>query len=298
MNRNALIQSIPNFSEGRDLKKVEQIVDAFRAKPGVRLLDYSADPDQNRSVATVIGEPEALRQAMLEAIGKSIDLIDLTVHEGRHPRIGCVDVIPFIPLRGCTMQDADRLAKDIAGEASKRFSQPFYLYEKSAAKPYRQDISDIRRGQFEGLKEKMRDPMWAPDFGPCEPHPTGGATAIGARMPLIYFNVNLDTANAEIARKIALRLRNSGGGLRYVKAMGITLEDRKLTQVTMNLSDYTKSAMYSAFEMVKMEARRYGVNVLGSEIAGYVPMKALIDCAEYYLQMNDFSISQVLEYDL
>ena len=298
MTGEILMQSVPNFSEGRDLRKVEQIVDAFRARPGVKLLDYSTDPEHNRCVVTVIGNPEPLKVDTVEAIGRSIELIDMNRHEGHHPRIGCADVIPFIPVRNCTIEDADRLARDVAREAAERFGQPFYLYEKSASAPHRVDIADVRRGQFEGLIEKMKDPLWKPDFGPCAPHPTGGATAIGARMPLICFNVNLDTPNVELARKIALRLRNLSGGLRYVKAMGILAEDRSLAQVTMNLTDYTRSAMYTVLEMVRMEARRYGVNVIGSEIVGYVPMQALIDSAEYYQQNEGFSIDQVLEYNL
>lgn len=298
MSGEILMQSVPNFSEGRNLRKVEQIVDAFRARPGVKLLDYSTDPEFNRSVVTVIGQPEPLKEAMVDAIGRAVRLIDMTHHEGHHPRIGCVDVIPFIPLRNCAIEDADRLARAVAREAAERFGQPFYLYEKSASAPHRVDISDIRRGQFEGLAEKMKDPRWKPDFGPETMHPTGGATAIGARMPLICFNVNLDTPNVELARKIALRLRNISGGLRYVKAMGIMATDRNLAQVTMNLTDFTQSSMYTALEMVRMEARRYGVNVTGSEIVGIVPMKALIDSAEYYLQIENFSMEQVLEYNI
>ena len=289
------IESVPNFSEGRDLKKVERIVDSFRAKPGVKLLDYSTDPDHDRCVVTVLGQPEPLKRAMVEAIGTAVELIDMTRHEGQHPRIGCVDVIPFIPVRDCTIQEADQLAREIAQEAALLYGQPFYLYEKSATAPHRVDLANIRKGQFEGLAEKMKDPLWKPDFGPDTIHPTGGATAIGARMPLICFNINLDTPNVEIARQIARRVRNIGGGLHYVKAMGIALEERNLAQVTMNLTDYTKSSIYSVFEMVKMEARRYGVRVVGSEVVGIVPMKALLDCAEYYLQIEDFSSEQVLE---
>lgn len=297
MNREKLIQSVPNFSEGRDLKKVEQIVDCFRARPGVKLLDYSTDPDHNRCVVTVIGQPEPLKEAMIDAVGRAIELIDMTHHEGHHPRIGCVDVIPFIPLRSCTIEECDRLAHAVAKESYERFGQPFYMYEKSATGPHRVDIADIRAGQFEGLAQKMQDPLWQPDYGSA-PHPTGGATIIGARMPLICFNVNLDTPNVDIAKKIALRVRNMSGGMRFVKAMGIAFEERNLAQVTMNLTDYTQSAIYSVFEMIKMEARRYGVNVIGSEVVGIVPMKALIDCAEYYLQIEDFSMDQVLEYNL
>lgn len=293
-----MIESVPNFSEGRDLHKVERIVDSFRARAGVKLLDYSTDPDHNRCVVTVVGEPDALGEAMIDAVGTAIELIDMNEHEGKHPRIGCVDVIPFVPVLDATLSDADELAHTVARTAAERFGQPFYLYAKSASDPRRAELADIRAGQYEGLAGKMKDPLWIPDYGPCHPHPTGGATAIGARMPMVYFNVNLDTANVEIARKIARRVRNIDGGFRYVKAMGILLEDLGHAQVTMNLADFSKSALYSVFEQVKIEARRFGVTVTGSEVVGFVPMQALVDSTEYYLQLEDFSIEQVLEYDL
>lgn len=290
-----LIQSVPNFSEGRDLKKLEQIVDAFRAVPGVKLLDYSTDQEFNRCVVTVVGQPEPLQKAMVDAIGRAVKLIDMTVHVGQHPRVGAVDVIPFIPVRNCTIEDADQLAKAVAREAAQKYNLPCFLYEKSATAAYRVDVADVRRGQFEGLAKKMQDPMWKPDFGPHCPHPTAGASIIGARMPLICFNVDLDTPNVELAKKIALRVRSMTGGLRYVKAMGIAHEEQNLAQVTMNLTDYTSSAMYTVFELIKIEARRYGVNVLGSEIVGIVPVQALIDSAEYYLQLSPLSADQILE---
>lgn len=295
VNREVLMQTVPNFSEGRDLKKVEQLMDIFRGRKGVKLLDYSADPDHNRCVATVIGEPAPLRDVMVEAVGKAIELIDMTRHEGRHPRIGCVDVIPFIPIRGCGLEEADALAREVASRAAERYGQPFYLYERSASAPHRRDLSDIRKGQFEGLAEKMKSPLWKPDFGPDNMHPTGGATAIGARMPLVCFNVNLDTADVSVARQIARRVRHSDGGLRYVKAMGIQLDERRQTQVTMNLTDYTKTSIYTVFEMIRMEADRFGARIMGSEIVGIVPMQALTDCAEYYLRIENFSIGQVME---
>ncbi len=295
MNNQCLIQSVPNFSEGRDLKKVERIVDSFRARPGVKLLDYSSDPDHNRTVVTVIGEPEPLCRALLESAGAALELIDMTHHEGQHPRMGSVDVIPFIPARGCSIQDADRLARQTAEQLARRYGLPVFLYEKSASAPHRESLADIRRGQFEGMAAKLADPMWKPDFGPDAIHPTGGVTAVGARMPLICFNINLDTPNVEIARAIGKRIRSINGGFRFVRAMGILLEDRNIAQVTMNLTDYTQTALYRVFETVKMEARRYGVGVLGSEVVGIVPMQALIDSAEYYLQIEDFSPDQVLE---
>lgn len=291
-----IIECIPNFSEGRDLAKVEKIVGCFRGKQGVKLLDYTSDADHNRSVVTVIGEPEPLRDAMVEAIGKSIELIDMTKHEGQHPRMGCVDVVPFVPIRNVTIDEADAVAKETAKIAAEKFGQPFFLYEKSATAPHRENLATIRKGQFEGMAEKMQDQtMWKPDFGPETIHPTGGVTAIGARMPLVAFNINLDTPNLEIANQIARKVRFMNGGFRFVKAMGVMLEDRNLAQVSMNLTDYTKTAVYRVFETVKMEARRYGVNVVGSEVIGLTPMAALVDCAEYYLQIEDFKMDQVLE---
>ena len=293
---NKIIECVPNFSEGRDLEKLEKILDCFRGKEDVKLLDYSSDKDHNRSVVTVIGEPEALRDAMVAAIGKAVELIDMTKHQGQHPRMGCVDVVPFIPIRNTTIEDADRIAKETAALAAEKYGQPFFLYEKSASAPHRENLADVRRGQFEGMAEKMLDQeKWKPDFGPATIHPTGGVTAIGARMPLIAFNINLDTPNLEIATKIAKAVRHISGGFRYCKALGVMLEDRNVAQVSMNLTDYTKTPIYRVFETVKMEARRYGVNVLGSEVIGLVPQQALVDCAEYYLQIEDFSGQQVLE---
>lgn len=290
-----IIQCVPNFSEGRNLKIIERIVDAFRAKPDVKLLDYSTDADHNRCVVTVIGKPNAVGDAVVESIGTAVELIDMTRHEGAHPRIGCVDVIPFIPARNCTIEDADLLARRVAAEAAEKFGQPFFLYEMSATAPHRKNLADIRKGQFEGMKEKMKDPLWIPDYGPHTIHPTGGATAIGARMPLICFNINLDTPNVDIARKIGRQIRHINGGFRYVRAMGIKLDERNLAQVTMNLTNYTQTSVYRVFETVKMEARRYGVNIVGSEVIGFLPMQAMIDCAEYYLQIEDFSPNQLLE---
>ncbi len=295
---NQILECVPNFSEGRDLAKVEKICDCFRGKEGVRLLDYSSDYDHNRSVVTVIGEPEALRDAMVEAIGKAVELIDMTKHEGQHPRMGCVDVVPFIPIKGTTAEDADRIAKETAKLASEKFGQPFFLYEKSASAPHRENLAEVRKGQFEGMAEKMKDPMWKPDFGPETIHPTGGVTAIGARMPLIAYNINLDTPNLEIAQNIANTIRHVRGGFRYCKAMGVRLEDRNIAQVSMNLTDFTHTAVYRVFETVKMEAKRYGVNVLGSEIVGLIPQQALVDCAAYYLQIENFDDKQVLENNL
>ena len=292
---NTIMECVPNFSEGRDLAKVEKIVDAFRGKEGVKLLDYSSDKDHNRTVVTVIGEIEPLGDAVIEAIGVAAQLIDLTHHQGEHPRMGAADVVPFIPIKNCTVQEADALAKRVGKEVAERFQIPSFLYEKSATAPHRENLAAIRKGQFEGMFEKMKQPEWKPDFGPDAPHPTAGVFAVGARMPLVAFNVNLDTPNLQIAKDIAARVRHSSGGYAFIKALGIMLEERHIAQVSMNLTDYTHTAVYRAYEAVKMEARRYGVNVVGTEIIGMVPMAALIDCAEYYLQVENFSMKQVLE---
>ncbi|MEW8956245.1 glutamate formimidoyltransferase [Clostridium sp.] len=294
-NIKRIFQCVPNFSEGRDLEKVEKIVDSFRGKEGVKLLDYSSDKDHNRTVVTLVGEGEALKSAMIDAIGKAITLIDLREHKGEHPRMGACDVVPFIPIRNVTMEDAIALAKEVAKEVSEKYNLPIFLYEKAATNPERENLAKVRKGQFEGMKEKLQDPNWTPDFGPKEVHESAGVTAVGARMPLVAFNVNLDTSNINITDAIAKKVRFIGGGLRFCKAMGVELKDRGITQVSMNMTDFTKTSIYRAFEMVKMEAKRYGVNVVGSEIVGLVPMEALIDVASYYMGIEDFTMDQVLE---
>lgn len=289
------MECVPNFSEGRDLEKIERIVAPFRAKPGVKLLDYSNDEDHNRLVVTVVGEPQALRDAVLEAIGQAVEEIDLTCHTGQHPRMGAVDVVPFIPIRGCTMEEAVALSREVGQAVASRYDLPVFLYEKSASAPHRENLAAIRKGEFEGMAEKMTLPQWQPDYGPSAPHPTAGAVAVGARMPLVAYNVNLGTDNLQIASDIAKKIRFIGGGLRFCKAMGVELKERGIVQVSINMTDYTRTALYRAFELVRIEARRYGVPVVGSEIIGLVPMEALIDTASYYLGLENFSINQVLE---
>lgn len=289
------MECVPNFSEGRDKNKVEHIVEAFRTKKDVKLLDYSSDEDHNRTVVTVIGEPEALGDVMVDAARRAAEVIDMTKHQGQHPRMGAVDVVPFIPVRGCTIEEADAVAKSVAKRMGEELGIPCFLYEKSASAPHRANLADIRKGQFEGMPEKMEKPEWKPDFGPEHIHPTAGVSAVGARMPLVAFNINLDTNNLDIATAIAKKVRYINGGFRFVKAMGVALEERHIVQVSMNLTDFTRTAVYRVFETVKMEARRYGVNVVGSEVIGLVPMQALIDCAEYYLQIENFSSDQILE---
>lgn len=295
---NKIIECVPNFSEGRDLKKVEKIVDCFRAKKDVRLLDYSSDEDHNRSVVTVIGEPEALGKAVIEAIATAIELIDMTKHKGQHPRMGAVDVVPFIPIKNTTITEADKLARKVAEEVGKKYSLPCILYEKSATSPHKENLASIRKGEFEGMPEKLKSSKWHSDYGPKTIHPTAGVTAIGARMPLIAYNIKLDTNNLEIAKSIGKLIRHSNGGFRYCKAMGVELKEREIVEVSINMTDFNKTAIYRVFETVKMECKRYGINILGSEIVGLVPMKALIDSAEFYLGLENFSLDQVLEYRL
>lgn len=295
MSTNKIVECVPNFSEGRDLEKVEKIANAFRAKEGVKLLDYSTDKDHNRMVVTVVGEPEPLKKAVIEAIGIAVETIDLNHHKGQHPRMGAVDVVPFIPIRNVSMEEAINLSKEVAKEVADKYNLPVYLYEKAASAPHRENLATIRKGEYEGLKDKMELPEWKPDFGPAQPHPTAGATVIGARMPLVAYNVNLNTDKLEIADAIARKVRFLGGGLRFCKAMGVELTDRGIVQVSMNLTDFTKTAIYRAHELVRIEANRYGVSVVGAEIIGLVPMDALIDTAAYYLGLEGFSTKQVLE---
>jgi glutamate formiminotransferase len=290
-----IIECVPNFSEGRHLENIEKIVAPFRGKDGVKLLDYQKDEAHNRLVVTVVGEPDALKTAVIEAMSRAIDLIDMRTHQGQHPRMGATDVVPFIPLKNISMEEAVEFSKEVAKEAAKKLSLPIFLYEKSASRPERQNLANIRKGQFEGMAEKIKQPEWNPDFGPRAIHPTAGVTAIGARMPLVAYNVNLGSSRLEIADEIAKKVRHISGGLRYCKSIGIELKDRGLVQVSLNMTDYSKTALYRAFELIKIEARRHGVNVVGSEIVGLVPMQALIDTAAYYLQLENFSMEQVLE---
>lgn len=292
---NRIMECVPNFSEGRDLGKIEKIIEPFRARQGVKLLDYSNDEDHNRLVVTVVGEPEALKAALLEAVGLAVALIDLNRHSGQHPRMGAVDVIPFIPIKGCTMDEAIALSKEVGEQIATLYQVPVFLYEKSATAPHRENLAAVRKGEFEGMAEKIKLAEWQPDFGPAERHPTAGTVAVGARMPLVAYNVNLGTADLNIASDIARKIRFIGGGLRYCKAMGVELKERGIVQVSINMTDYTRTALYRAFELVKIEARRYGVPVVGSEIIGLVPMEALIDIASFYLGLENFSMNQVLE---
>jgi glutamate formiminotransferase/formiminotetrahydrofolate cyclodeaminase len=288
-----LVECVPNFSEGRDPAKVDAIVEAMKI-PGVYLLDREMDSDHNRCVITIAGEREAIQEAAIRGVGKASELIDLTKHQGAHPRMGAADVVPFIPIDGLTIEDCVAMARHVAAEISKRFQIPVYLYEAAAATPERQNLENIRRGQFEGIRADIAtNPARKPDFGECRVHPTAGATVVGARKALIAYNVFLNTADVDIAKKIAKAVRFSSGGLRFVKGAGFLV--RGMAQVSMNLTDFEQTPIHRVFEFVKREAARYGVIPVSSEIVGLIPKKALEQAAEWYLQVENFDSSLILE---
>lgn len=289
-----IVQCVPNFSEGRNIEVIDKIVEPFRGVDGVKLLDYQSDEDHNRMVVTVVGEPEPLKKSVVEAIGVAAKHIDMTKHNGQHPRMGATDVVPFIPVKNISVEETVELSKSVAKEIAENFNIPVFLYEDSAQIPERKNLAKVRSGQFEGMAEKLKDPNWKPDFGPTEVG-TAGVTGVSARMPLVAFNVNLDTPNLQIADDIAKKVRHISGGLRFCKGIGIELKDRGIVQVSMNLTNYQKTALYRVVELIRIEAKRYGVNVVGSEVIGLVPMEALIDSAVYYLGVENFSMDQVLE---
>ncbi len=290
-----ILESVPNYSVGSDGEVIEKIVRPFEEGEDVKLLDYSADPDHNRLVVTNVGSPDGLFESTLESIGVAVDLIDMNDHRGEHPRMGAVDVVPFTPVRSVSMTEAVELAKKLAEEAADRFDLPVYLYEEAATRPERKNLAEIRRGEFEGFPEKIGKPNWKPDFGPEKVHPTAGVTAVGARKPLVAFNVNLKTGDISVAKAIARKVRHSSGGLRYCMAMGVELEGKESVQVSMNMTDYTRTSLQQAFELIRMEAERYGVEISESEIVGLVPLDALLDVAQHYLRLEDFSSEQIIE---
>ncbi|MBL8150662.1 MAG: glutamate formimidoyltransferase [Blastocatellia bacterium] len=291
-----IVECIPNFSEGRRSEVVEEIVKAIKSVSGVVLLDSEMDANHNRSVITFVGEPEACVEAAVRATGRAAELIDLNQHKGEHPRLGATDVVPFVPISNVTMQDCVKLAREAARRIAQDYNIPVYLYEEAATRPDRTNLADIRKGEFEGLRDEIEtNPVRQPDFGQAKIHPTAGATVVGARYPLIAYNVNLATSDVSVAKKIAKVIRFAGGGLRYVKALGFELKDRGIVQVSMNMVNYTGTPLFRAFEMVKREAARYGVNVVGSEIVGLVPQGAINESADFYLQLENFSPNQILE---
>lgn len=294
-----IIQCVPNISEGRRPEIVEAVINEVRSTAGVTLIDYSSDASHNRTVITFLGDEKSVGEAAFKLAKKAVELIDLRVHEGEHPRMGAVDVIPFIPIKETTLDECDEIAKAVGARIWNECQMPVFLYEHSASTPKRENLATIRKGQFEGMAEKMAKPEWTADFGGNAPHESAGVVAVGARMPLVAFNINLDTSDLSIASKIAKIIRRSSGGYDCVKALGVMLEDRNIAQVSINMTNFNKTPLYRVLETVRFEAKRYGVNVVGTEIIGLTPMQALVDCAEYYLQIENFdSAKQVLENNL
>ena len=296
-----LVECIPNFSvsQQKDPAAFQALVDTAKAAPGCTLLDVQTDGSHNRCVFTMVGAPEAMGEAAFQLCKRASEVIDLRKHQGQHPRMGATDVIPFVPQMDMTVEECVALSKEVAQRIWEELRIPSFLYEDSASTPKRKNLAACRKGQFEGMPEKLLQPEWAPDFGERAVHPTAGITAIGARMPLIAFNVNLDTADVSIASRIAKAIRGSSGGFQYCKAIGILLEDRNIAQVSMNMVNYEGTPLYYAYEMIRALADRYGVRILSSELVGLTPAKALVDCAEYYLKLENFHCrEQVMEYHL
>ena len=291
---NCIIECVPNISEGRDRSVVDAIAGAA-VGTGCKLIDVSSDPDHNRSVITLVGDETGLEQGVVRLVDAAVARIDLTRHSGAHPRMGAVDVIPFIPVAGATMEDCVALSRRVGESISERFRIPVFLYEESAERPERRNLAKVRKGEFEGLAAKLADPAWVPDYGPAVPHPRAGAVAVGAREFLIAFNVNLATDDLTVAKRIASAVRHSSGGLRYVKALGLALEERGIVQVSMNLTNFRKTPILRVFDMVRREAERMGVLVLESEIIGKIPRQALVDVAISSLQVRSFEPSMILE---
>lgn len=291
-----IVECVPNFSEGRRREVVEQLSMALTSENGVALLDCEMDGAHHRCVISVAGDPQAVARGVMAAVGKAVELIDLREHRGEHPRMGAVDVIPFVPIAGVTMKDCVELAESVGAEIAERYSIPVYLYEEAARLAERHDLAHVRKGEFERIREEIRsDPARRPDFGPSEIHPSAGAVAVGARFPLIAYNVYLDTPDVAVAKAVAKAVRHSSGGLRYVKALGFEIRERGQVQVSMNLTHFEGTPLFRAFEMVCREAERYGVAVASSEIVGLVPQKALDACSDFYLKLENFSPAQILE---
>jgi glutamate formiminotransferase len=290
-----LVECIPNFSEGRRPEVLEAITRATSQTPGVTLLDMESDRDHNRSVMTFIGPPEAVKNGMLAAAAKAVELIDMEKHRGEHPRLGAIDVVPFVPISDMTMADAVELARSVGRALWEHLRVPVYFYEEAATKPGRKNLPDVRKGEYEGRKLDIKKPEWTPDVGEPVMHPTAGAVIVGARYPLIAYNVNLRTDNLEVAKKIAKTVREKDGGLPAVRALGFEIKQRGIVQVSMNLVNYHKTGIARAFEAVKAEAARAGVEVEGSEIVGLVPLEALVECADHFLALENFKAAQILE---
>lgn len=284
----------PNISEGRDLPKVEAIVEAVRAVPDVRVVETSSDPDHNRSVLSYIGEPEPVLDATLKMAEKAFETIDMREHRGEHPRFGAVDVVPFIPIRNMSTEEAVAIARRF-GRAIGERGVPVYYYEDAATRPERKSLPKIRKGEYEGLRDKLEDPEWEPDEGPATFNPRLGALVTGARFPLIAFNVNLRSQDLDLAQRIARAVRHISGGYRYVRALGFELEDRGMVQVSMNMTRYTKTPLPRVLETIRQEAARHGVPVAGTEIVGPIPLGALEEIVHFYLQAHEFDLNQIIE---
>lgn len=296
-----LVEFIPNFSvcSQHDQATCDELIKTAENVKDCIMLDFQSDGSHNRSVMTLIGSPEAIEEAAVELCRTAMERIDLNRHHGEHPRMGATDVMPFVPARNITLEECIELSKRVAQRIWDELKIPSFLYEESCTREERRNLANIRKGQFEGMNEKLQLEEWAPDYGERKVHETAGITAIGARMPLVAFNVNLDTDDVNVAKQIAKAIRGSSGGFKYCKALGILLEDRNIAQVSMNMTDYEKTPLYYTYEMIRALAERYGVRIIGSEIVGLTPGKALLDCAEYYLKIENFNChEQVMEYRL
>jgi glutamate formiminotransferase len=291
-----IVWCVPNFSEGRDQSVIDQITAEVKAVEDVKFLGADGDPDHNRVVVSFVGTQAGVAEAAFRAVAKGAQLIDLNHHQGEHPRMGAADVVPFVPVQGVSMDDCVEVANQVGERIGRELEIPVYLYEKAANRPERENLAAVRKGQFEGLRDLIgKDPDRTPDFGPDRIHPTAGAVAVGARMPLIAYNVNLGTSDVTIAKDIAKAVRHISGGFRHVKAMGFEIKDRGITQVSMNLVNFKASPIHRVQEAIRREAARYGVPVVGAEVVGLVPQEALVEVAKWYLQLEDFSDDQVLE---
>jgi glutamate formiminotransferase len=289
-----IVECVPNFSEGRRPEVVKAIVDAVAAIEGVKVLNYSSDPDHNRSVLTFVGHPEAVKKGAFAGCAKAAELIDMDIHKGEHPRIGATDVIPFIPVSNVSMEECVAIAHEVGERIAKVLGIPVYFYEAAAKREHMRALPNVRKGDYEGLKEAIKTPERAPDAGP-NIMPKAGATVVGARQFLIAFNINLGTKDVSIAKKVAQTIREIKGGYKYCRAIGLMIEEKGVAQVSINLTNFTETPMHRVFETVKSEAARYGVNVVGSEVIGLTPLQALVDTAAFYLRIDDFSRNQVLE---
>lgn len=290
-----ILECVPNFSEGRDEEKVEKIVAQVQRTPGVKLLDYFSDPDHNRTVVTFIGKPEAVKQAALQSSLKALELIDMRTHSGGHPRIGAVDVIPFVPIRELDMNEAVRIAHQFGREFGERGEVPVYFYGEAASDPRRKKLADVRKGEYEGLREKLSMPGWEPDAGTRTFNPRSGATVVGARFPLIAFNVNLRTRNLDLAKRVARKIRESSGGIPSVQALGLELKEKGMVQVSMNLTNYRQASIPKVVEFIRAEIAGTGVEIAETELVGLMPLEALEDVVREYLKMPEFSSEKIIE---